>query len=119
MSDRLFDIPDLPPLEKLSADQRRTIRQRESIASGVHPVSREPLLRDSDETCGSCGHLVEVDWRSKRFFKCYLVTPTHGPGTDLRKWWPACRLWGSTPDTTSGMTLDELIADIDAVLRSR
>jgi hypothetical protein len=45
------------------------------------------------ETCGSCRH----SWRScggnKNFWKCDLVKPTRGAGTDIRLKSPACSEW--------------------------
>lgn len=108
---RLFDVAPLPSdadLTGLSADRRRTIQQRQTIEAGMNPATRE-ALRVGDETCGSCGHLVRYPWRSKAFYKCELVEVTHGPGTDVRKWWPACVKWVPTRDSTGGALIDELI----------
>lgn len=77
----------------VSADQRRTIRRAAEIASGRHPFGR--LLRTpAGQTCGTCAHCA-VRTYSVAHYKCALMRPqwTKGPGTDLRKKWPACEAW--------------------------
>lgn len=112
-TEQLFDGYEPEPefdLSGLSADQRRTRRQRLLIEQGINPATKRPLA-ETGETCGSCGHCWRVGWRSKAFFKCGLVDPTHGPGTDIRKWWPACDRWAPSPDSTVGATIEELLKD--------
>lgn len=41
-------------------------------------------------TCGTCVHLYIMRYHDYRYFKCDLRGTTHGPGTDMRKSWPAC-----------------------------
>ena len=41
------------------------------------------------EFCKTCANFR----RKGRFFKCNLVKPTCGPGTDIRAGWEACSLW--------------------------
>lgn len=106
----LFPLPTSEEPETLSADRRRTRSQKALIAAGRNPATLLPLLQESDETCGSCGHLKTIDWRTgKRFFKCDLMPDTRGPGTDVRKWWPACTAWSYGPDETRGGLISELI----------
>ena len=45
------------------------------------------------ETCGTCANLVRVRYHDKQYFKCGLVTMTHGPGTDIRLKDAACFAW--------------------------
>lgn len=45
------------------------------------------------ETCKSCDHSQRHAGGTKYFWKCGLVKPTHGPGTDIRLKWAACRFW--------------------------
>ena len=87
----LFYVADPPEVvtadaEKLSADRRRTIRQRESIAAGIHPMTGR-RLRDGDDTCGSCAHAFKSGWG---YWKCDRMPLAHSAANDLRKWWPAC-----------------------------
>ncbi len=77
------------PTEKLSPDRARTLRRRRMIEAGQHPVTRIPLREPRGETCGSCAHI----YKTGRWFKCDLVARTGGPGTDLRKSYPACQKW--------------------------
>lgn len=74
-----------------SADARRTLRQREAIAAGRHPVTRLEL-RAEGGTCGDCTHRVTFDaHRPGRYYhKCDTVPVTNGAATDLRLHWPAC-----------------------------
>ena len=39
--------------------------------------------------CRTCAHA----WSRGRYWKCDLVNPTRGPGTDIRLKSPACRFW--------------------------
>ncbi len=48
------------------------------------------------EFCGTCIHAYRIQGRSKKiWWKCDLVKPTHGPGTDIRLKWEACHRWGA------------------------
>lgn len=88
----LFDPgPGLEPTEKLSAQRKRTRRQRLLIDNGVHPLNGLPL--HPSEKCGGCTHLISAFGGSRDYLKCALGPRTNGPGTDVRKWWPACEKW--------------------------
>ena len=86
--------PDVEPepVEKLSADRRRTIRQREDIARGVHPLTKRPLL-PGVHTCGDCVHRVHETNRRHSWPKCDLTSMSWSAASDCRAWWPACDLW--------------------------
>lgn len=86
----MFDVP--PARAELSADRRRTIRRREMLAAGVHPVTGAQLAGNG-ETCGTCAHQVDRV-RNQRWHKCEL-NMTKGPATDIRVGWPACELWAA------------------------
>ncbi len=93
MSGQLFDpgpsADPPPPGPVLSADRRRTIRQRRSIELGTHPVTRRPLLDPEwGFRCGDCTHLVRVDL-GRTYIKCDR-NHTGGAATDVRVSWPAC-----------------------------
>lgn len=106
MADTLF--PDLEPpapvpVEKLSADRRRTRRQKEAIARGVHPVTRLPLHSDPAAKCGTCALRSAFGHGARSYQKCTLDAPDGniyaGPfvsssaATDIRAWWPGCTRW--------------------------
>lgn len=61
-----------------------------SVAKGF---AAPPGTGPAGETCRTCANVR----RSGRFFKCALVKPTHGLGSDIRLRWDACRLWQPTP----------------------
>ncbi|HET6868929.1 MAG TPA: hypothetical protein VFH80_23660 [Solirubrobacteraceae bacterium] len=111
--------PPTPEAEpQLSADRRRTLRQAQYVANGVHPLTRGPLHplasrhRDADSpksdpfTCGSCYFREVLRWHARSYAKCVLPNPlsgadapadriysrvTHSAASDVRAWWPACR----------------------------
>ena len=49
------------------------------------------------ETCRSCAHATKwnTDTAAGGFWKCVLIKPTRGPGTDIRLKSPACAYWKS------------------------
>jgi hypothetical protein len=85
----LFDVTPTPPPEKISADRRRTARQRALIAAGIHPLTGGPTHPDQG-TCGTCAHRIHVGGGGRTWPKCDLHGITHGAATDCRGWWPAC-----------------------------
>lgn len=103
----LFGGYEPPEREELSADQRRTRRQATQVAAGVHPLTGGRLHPDADNTrtasspqdgsptCGTCQYRGLVGHHDQAFPKCHRPggTITHGPGTDVRAWWPACTTW--------------------------
>ncbi|MBT9255404.1 hypothetical protein KMZ30_07435 [Phycicoccus sp. KQZ13P-1] len=113
MTEALFDagpflVEHDEPAEELSADRRRTLRQRAEIANGRHPLAGAPLHAQAPTdpapggrplpfTCGTCSHRQTHRHNSRSYQKCDLVPVTNGPGTDLRLWWPACINYDDTP----------------------
>lgn len=106
----LFAMPNEPPPAE-SPDQRRTRRQREAIAHGVHPLAlvlrrvtlhpdaprpTGPHNNDPGPRCGDCAHRTPVNrGTSSSYPKCtYGGHPwpraTGSAATDVRAWWPAC-----------------------------
>lgn len=113
----LFDIDPaqiVPEPPKLTADQRRVLRQAEALAAGYHPLTKLKLHEDAapaddrkaeGRRCGNCRFRMALPYRNKSFAKC--LNPgsmgadevdkygppfvTHGAGTDARAWWPGCR----------------------------
>ncbi|WP_157251088.1 hypothetical protein [Nonomuraea typhae] len=117
MTDALFDIdtPPRPPApERESATVRRTRRQAEQLARGIHPLAGRGLHEqaapadDRDEVgrrCGNCRWRRTLNYRSGSYPKCVhpgtrsaedyevLGPPraAHSEASDCRAWWPACR----------------------------
>jgi len=92
------DLPDPAPAEPgLSADRRRTIRQRADITAGRHPLTHGRLSTDPDARCGNCRFREVLKWHDRAYPKCtrpnsqddYLYV-THGAASDVRAWWPGC-----------------------------
>jgi len=95
-------LPGMPPAVAKpepsgGVDAKRTRRQREQLARGIHPAMlgglhpdapriTEPGPRNSPFTCGACSHLY-AKTRARTWLKC----DQRGPGLDMRAWWPACR----------------------------
>jgi hypothetical protein len=91
--------PDPPPAEpqpKVSADRRRTLRQRADIDHGIHPLIKLALANNG-HTCGDCAHRVLAGYHRRSYPKCEEVRWTHGAGSDCRAWWPACTKWEPQP----------------------
>lgn len=104
-----LEMPDLPePLvpvpegEKLSADRRRTMRQRHDVEVGRHPLTGGKT-RPELGTCGGCIHRRLVGGHAHAYPKCdYGADPdkphlanswpraSQSAATDVRKHWPAC-----------------------------
>jgi hypothetical protein len=93
--------PEKP--EKLSADRRRTKRQKDMLANGIHPVTRLKLTETAGATCGNCALRMQFGHRSKTYAKCTLGAPegqphkgphvTNSAATDCRAWWGGCSEW--------------------------
>jgi hypothetical protein len=113
----------------LSGQRRRTLRQEQAVANGVHPLAlvlRDPTIRvhpdaprdrgGAGPTCGTCWYRRQITTNGSRNWpKCtYGVENrtdqtrgraprvTHGAGTDVPRWWPACDSYspggGLSPD---------------------
>jgi hypothetical protein len=125
VTDALFETENLASLtprarekpEKLSADRRRTARQRELITRGHHPLAylgaaRHPDTRGlayertdptgRDLTCGSCRFRRLQFGGARDYPKCIvpgdgspMTRATSGASSDVRAWWPACTLWAA------------------------
>lgn len=113
MADTLFDVEPLPGAEpKLSNDRRRTQRQAEHLAAGLHPLTcalgyQIKLHADaapaddrdaSGLRCGTCRFRQTINGHTRSYPKCSYGAdksghwPRHsfGAGTDIRAWFPAC-----------------------------
>lgn len=108
--DTLFGLMPVPvsDIPKLSPDQRRTQRQAEFLARGLHPLAAalrwslrlHPDAAPVDDRkapgrrCGNCWYRETSLWHNRTYAKCTAddgTRITHGAGTDVRAWWPACR----------------------------
>jgi len=101
MPDRLFDVPDLPEPEQLSAGQRLTRRNAEQLARGINPATNHPFLKsETPLTCGDCAHHIAVHV-ARTYHKCerHRLGESHSAASDIRVSWPACSLF--TPEETS------------------
>lgn len=79
-----------PEPKPLSAGQRLTLRKREMLARGVHPVTRLRLLpAEEQRTCRDCRNRFRHGQASRGYWKCEL-NATRGPATDVRLSYPAC-----------------------------
>ncbi len=76
----LFDVGPRDPLAK-----------KPGQTATAAPLGTGP----AGETCGSCRFHQRVGHHDQSYFKCGLVPHlhTHGPGSDIRLKWAACREW--------------------------
>lgn len=114
--DTLFGVTQpataAPEPEKLSPDRRRALRQAEAIANRTHPLSLAlrvhiPLHADAaldregeGLRCSGCRFRQVSVYHSRAYAKCVqdgTGRVSHGAGTDIRGWWPACRDFEAQP----------------------
>jgi hypothetical protein len=72
---------------------------------GGHAARRQAWALDlglgpEAKTCGDCAYLIRRGSSSRHYFKCTAQVLTHGPGTDIGKKDPACRLFVLSIHTT-------------------
>lgn len=112
----LFEIDDsqrVPPPQKANPDQRRAQLQAEKFTAGWHPITGMKLHPDAapyedrqapGRRCGTCRFRAVLGYHNKTWPKC--LNPggrgadeideagppfvTHGAGTDVPRWFPAC-----------------------------
>lgn len=107
MSDTLFDpgpatVTTAKERPGLSADARRTIRDRDLMDVGIHPATRKPLA-GTGLTCATCVHhhaVTHYTSRAKTWHKCDLhrLGTSHSAASDIRTSWPACVLYQTGDD---------------------
>lgn len=115
------------PVETGTAAERRRARQLAAILAGQHPLSvalRVPIplhpdaVRDDDRTtagrvrCGGCALRRRLHGGNRSYPKCtagrrehvasglrWAEHPraSHGDGTDVAAWWPACTDYEPAP----------------------
>ena len=71
-----------------SYGRRLTEKLRELAEQGINPLTgtREP----EGQTCGDCIHRRVLGYHNRSYPKCDLGPASHGPKTDVRRYWPAC-----------------------------
>jgi hypothetical protein len=109
-----FDVPTAPPIDPgLSADRRRTLRQRAAVEAGRHPLTGGRLSDDPSAKCGNCRFRQLILHHDRTYPKCmWIPTSTdarelesarwmpprfsHSAASDVRAWWPGCseHEWG-------------------------
>lgn len=67
------------------------VRDKTRLSWGAYPF--KPGSGPKGETCRTCDNATCKEHHGKRYWKCSLVVPTFGPGTDIRLKTPACRAW--------------------------
>lgn len=89
----LDGLPTPPtPDPALSADRRRTALRAALLEAGIHPATRQPLLRSTEPlTCADCVFFERMTWHNRDYLKCTKAGVTHGAGSDVRASWPACK----------------------------
>lgn len=123
-----FDVPRIDHPERapgLSADRRRTLRQRADVDAGRHPLTRGRLADSPDARCGNCQFRMLVDYHNRTYPKCWQWADrdsagyarfTHSAASDVRAWWPGCTAheWGApnvSPDAMRSGPILERGAD--------
>ena len=98
MSDTLFDPgPALSVVGvAVSADRRRTIRQKAALAAGRHPANGLPI---GPGTCGECLHLERITYHNRNLLKCanHALGMSHSASSDMRASWPGCPKFTKEP----------------------
>lgn len=68
-------------------------KNRDTPKGNAAPIGSGP----AGETCKTCRHSYCFTY-AKRYWKCDLVKPTSGAGTDIRLKWAACSRWERKPE---------------------
>ena len=104
MDEPLFPGYEAPPVEELSPDRRRTARQQADVEAGrerhggrLHVLASRhrdaDAPKDDPFTCGTCWFREVLSYHNRSYAKCVAgdgIRVTHGAGSDVRAWWPAC-----------------------------
>lgn len=94
-----IELPEPEQVEKLSADRKRTLRQRRDVERGIHPFTRYRVHEDPDRKCGNCYFRDVLPYHRRGYPKCLRadgVFVSHSAASDIRAWWPGCteHVWG-------------------------
>lgn len=94
--------PASDPYDGLGVDARRTRKQAQLLASGIHPNTRARLHPQAapvgDRTadglrCRTCAHHETFTHHNRTYPKCLHPAgrgDTSSAASDCRGWWPAC-----------------------------
>lgn len=105
-------VPEAAPVAKVSADVRRRQRQAQALAHGYHPlgvalgahIRLHPQAAPAGDRAADGARCGTCRWREPgRYPKCFYDRPhriSHGPGTDVAAWWPACTNYESKETRT-------------------
>jgi hypothetical protein len=85
----LFGNPVVRSGARTDAERKRERRREYERPKGYAAL---PGTGPAGEFCRTCKHAYARHW-SKNYWKCDLIKPTHGFGTDIRLKSPACRRW--------------------------
>ena len=79
----------------MTPDERKALERRFGKKKPrAKATPADPGSGPAGETCGTCKHRYANMLRSgRKFFKCKLLKPSRGPGTDIRVKTPACARW--------------------------
>jgi hypothetical protein len=90
--------------ELFSVDE---VGERTLLPSAVKPgklraTPAKPGTGPEGETCKTCKHYCRVHYHDKVYLKCGLMRAewSHGPGTDIKASYPACKEWAK-PDAAA------------------
>lgn len=90
MTDRdLFGAPIKREGAMTDAERKRARRRAAEQPKGY---AAPPGSGPQGEKCKTCKHATAHLW-DKTYWKCALIKPTRGPGTDIRLKSPACKRW--------------------------
>jgi len=73
----------------LGVKERKTADRRIGYLATPSPIGSA----QTDETCKTCQHSYKRAGGTKSYWKCGLMKPSHGKGTDIRLRWAACSRW--------------------------
>lgn len=88
-------------------DARRTVIRLRLLRAGEHPVTHNNLHADAAPVddrnapglrCDTCAACETEEYHDRTYVKCRTAGRSRGPGTDTRRWYPACILY--TPGQT-------------------
>jgi len=86
--------PEQPIIGQLDAFGAPPVRH---IKHPVGGYAARPGTGPRGETCKGCACAYQSHGGNRSYWKCSLVVPTSGPGTDIRLKSPACSQWRKKP----------------------
>lgn len=83
------ELIEVETKRSMTSPGRATVQDRKGRTIRHRPWAELLGPGPADQTCGDCAFLKA----NGRYFKCGKQVSTRGPGTDIRKKDPACRLF--------------------------